>query len=135
MMFYSSFNKTFRSPNMVPKWSQNGYKHPENSWTFRATLPRRFQNVSRTAFETYTIFKRFEIDFGAVLASHGNQVGTKWLQKSIPKTIKKLITFCIDFWTTFARFWTQLGCVWPPKMHQIPSENRSQEPSKFESNS
>ena len=37
------------------------------------------------------------------------QVGSKWLKKSIPKFIKKPMPSCIDFWSTFGRFWHQIG--------------------------
>ena len=42
----------------------------------------------------------------------GGQVGTKSLQNSIPKVIKKMITFRIALGTDFDGFWAP---TWPPK--------------------
>ena len=43
--------KAVLGAKMVPKRSQNGDQNPGNSWTFRATLPRRLQGGQMEAKE------------------------------------------------------------------------------------
>ena len=54
---------------MVPKWSQNGDKNPGNSWTFRATLPRRRQGGQMEAKE---------LQNGAKTEPKGGKTERKW---------------------------------------------------------
>ena len=51
------------------------------------------------------------LHFGRVLGGDGSQVGTKSLQKSIQRMIKKMITFWMALETDFDQFWLQLGGV------------------------
>ena len=57
---------------MVPKRSQNGDQNPGNSWTFRATLPRRLQGGQMEAKECQN---------GAKMEPKGSQMERKWSSK------------------------------------------------------
>ena len=57
---------------MVPTRSQNGDQNPGNSWTFRATLPRRLQGGQMEAKE---LQNRAKMD------PKGSQMERKWSSK------------------------------------------------------
>ena len=67
---------------MAPKWSLNGDQNPGNSWTFRATLPRRLQGGQMEAKE---------LQNGAKMEPKGSQMERKWSSKraKIDKTISE----------------------------------------------
>ena len=61
-------------------------------------------------------------DLGRFLGRLGGQVGSKLepenLKKSIPKSIKIVMRFGIDFWTDFGGFWCKNGTGLAPKLNQ-----------------
>ena len=69
----------FFGAQMVPKWSQNGDQNPGNSWTFRATLPRRLQGGQMEAKE---------LQNGAKMEAKGSQMQRN-LSSNRPKIDKK----------------------------------------------
>ena len=66
---------------MVPKWSQNGHQNPGNSWTFRATLPRRLQGGQMEAKE---------LENGAKMAPKGSHMEGKWRSKRAKTDLKSM---------------------------------------------
>ena len=66
---------------MVRKWSQTGHKNPENSWTFRATLPRRLQGCQMEAKE---------LQNGAKMEPKGSTTERKWSSRRAKMDQKSL---------------------------------------------
>ena len=64
---------------MVPKWSQNRHQNPGNSWTFRATLPRRLQGGQMEAKE---------LQNGAKMEAKRSQMERKWSSKQAKMELK-----------------------------------------------
>ena len=70
--------------------------------SFQKQLSKQHSNLHRFWSQLVSIL-------GAFGVPRWGQVGSKWLQKSIPKTIKKMITFWIASRSIFDGFWAQLG--------------------------
>ena len=78
--FFDSKNIDFWIPNgskMEPKWTPKS----ENSWTFRATLPRRLQGGQMEAKE---------LENGAKMAPKGSQMEGKWKSKRAKTDLKSM---------------------------------------------
>ena len=83
-MQFLTRKQSFFGAKMVPKRSQNGDQNPGNSWTFRATLPRRLQGGQMEAKE---------LQNGAKMEPKWSPKGAKWTENgapSEPKLIKNI---------------------------------------------
>ena len=76
-------------------------------------MPRPFQ---KQLSNQHPNLHRFWSQLGSILGGFGGprwgQVGTKSLQKSIFKSIKKMIIFLIALGTDFDRFWAPTWGIW-----------------------
>ena len=95
--------------------SQNPPQDAPKSRPRRSKTVLKWKVVFRTPFWELPprVFRRHFSDFGPSWASSWGQVGAKNRKKSIPKSIKILMLFKIDFGTDFDRFldptWSQVG--------------------------
>ena len=97
-MFYSII-----VPSAMFCWVRKSIKI--NQTCFRKQLPNQCSNLDRFWSQLGSIL-------GGFWVPRWGQVGSKWLQKSIQKTIKKMITFWIAPRSIFGGFWAP---TWPPR--------------------
>ena len=85
-----------QTPNIEPKWGPDGVGKAKNS--------EKVANAAKKAVALHPVARFFPKKWPR-WPQLGSRNGAKMVQKSMPKSIKNLIVFGIDFGKDFDRFW------------------------------